>query len=258
MLKEANNIRRLDRCQGTLHELSVRDTGHEEIEMVRLSKAMIADDQPLFRDAIRDVVFGIPGCQKVFEASSLKDAMDIVSKDDGLDLVFLDLDMPEMQGLGGLVSLNEIAPSLPIIVMSVRVSRHIAAQVISRGAMGYIAKSASRDEIVAAIREVLAGKICICVGSGVMERGRGRALDRSSPEAAVDPDQFQSLTRRQLLVLERMTFGESNKQIAYNLHIAETTVKAHVSAILRKLNVQNRVQAILAASCLDLVSQMRK
>ncbi len=258
MLKEANNPRRLDRCQGTLLELSVRDTGHEEIEMVRLSKAMIADDQPLFRDAIRDVVFGIPGCQKVFEASSLKDAMDIVRKDDGLNLVFLDLDMPEMQGLGGLVSLNELAPSLPIIVMSVRVSRHIAAQVISRGAMGYIAKSASRDEIVAAIREVLAGKICICVGSGVMEPGRGRALDRSSPEAAVDPDQFQSLTRRQLLVLERMTFGESNKQIAYNLHIAETTVKAHVSAILRKLNVQNRVQAILAASCLDLVSQMRK
>ena len=257
MLKEANNLRRLDKCQGTLHELSVRGAGQEEIEMVRLSKAMIADDQPLFRDAVRGVIFGFPGCQQVVEASSLKDAMEIVKKNDGLGLAFLDLDMPEMQGLGGLVSLNEIAPSLPIIVMSVRVSRHIAAQAISRGAMGFIAKSASRDEIVDAIRQVLVGKICICVGSGVIERGRGRAPDRSRPEAAVDPDQFQSLTRRQLLVLERMTYGESNKQIAYNLHIAETTVKAHVSAILRKLSVQNRVQAILAASCLDLVSQMR-
>lgn len=258
MLKEANNLRRLDKCQGTLHELSVRDTGQAEIEMARLSKAMIADDQPLFRDAIRDVIFRIPDCQQVFEASSLKEAIEIVSKHDGLNLAFLDLDMPEMQGLGGLVSLNEIAPSLPIIVMSVRVNRYIAAQAISRGAMGFIAKSASRDEIVDAIRQVLVGKICICVGSGVLMRERGRASCRSGPEAAVDPDQFQSLTRRQLLVLERMTFGESNKQIAYNLHIAETTVKAHVSAILRKLNVQNRVQAILAASCLDLVSQMRK
>jgi len=258
MLKEANNLRRLDGCQGTVHELPVRGTEQEETELVSLSKAMIADDQPLFRDAIREVVLRIPGCQQVFEASSLKEAVEIVSKHEGLDLAFLDLDMPEMQGLGGLVSLNEMVPSLPIIVMSVRVNRHVAAQVISRGAMGYIAKSASRDEIVSAIRQVLAGKICICVGSGVMEPGGGRAPDRSSPEAAVDPDQFQSLTRRQLLVLERMTFGESNKQIAYNLHIAETTVKAHVSAILRKLNVQNRVQAILAASCLGLVSQMRK
>lgn len=258
MLKEANNVRRLDKCQGALYELSARDAVQEKNETVRLSKAMIADDQPLFRDAIRDIIFGIPDCQQVFEASNLKDAIEIVSKHDGLDLAFLDLDMPEIQGLGGLVSLNELAPSLPIIVMSVRVSRHIAAQVISRGAMGYIAKSASRDEIIAAIRQVLVGKICICVGSGVTERARGCAPGRSSPEAAVGPEQFQSLTRRQLLVLERMTFGESNKQIAYNLHIAETTVKAHVSAILRKLNVQNRVQAILAASCLDLVSQMRK
>lgn len=83
MLKEANNLRRLDKCQGTLHELSVRDTGQAEIEMTRLSKAMIADDQPLFRDAIRDVIFRIPDCQQVFEASSLKEAIEIVSKHDG-------------------------------------------------------------------------------------------------------------------------------------------------------------------------------
>ena len=80
MLKEANNLRRLDKCQGTLHELSVRGAGQEEIEMVRLSKAMIADDQPLFRDAVRGVIFGFPGCQQVVEASSLKDAMEIVKK----------------------------------------------------------------------------------------------------------------------------------------------------------------------------------
>ncbi|WP_441295081.1 response regulator transcription factor [Marinobacter sp. DSM 26671] len=124
--------------------------------------------------------------------------------------------------------------------------------------MGVVAKTASRDEIVHAIRQVLDGKICICAGSDEFESGNGRSAVRAGSEAEVDPSQFQSLTKRQLTVLERMTLGESNKQIAYNLHLAETTVKAHVSAVLRKLNVQNRAQAILAASCLDLVSRIRK
>jgi DNA-binding NarL/FixJ family response regulator len=258
MLKEAENFRQSAKRQCAVQALSVGDIGRSKIELARLSKAMIADHQPLFREAIRDIIFRIHDCEHIFEASSLKDAQEIVSKHDSLGLFFLDLDMPEMQGLGGLDSLSEIAPSLPIIVMSVRVNRYVASQAISRGAMGFIAKSASRDEIVDTIRQVLGGKICICAGSGVIESGRGSTAGRPGSESAVDPDQFQSLTKRQLIVLERMTFGESNKQIAHKLHLAETTVKAHVSAVLRKLNVQNRAQAVLAASCLDLVSQMRK
>jgi len=258
MLKEAENLRRLEKFQATQQTLAVRDVGRSEIEMARLPKAMIADHQPLFREALRDIIFKIHDCEDIFEASSLKDAIEIMSTHDSLGLFFLDLDMPEMQGLGGLDSLNEIAPSLPIIVMSARVNRYVASQAISRGAMGFIAKSASRNEIVDAIRQVLGGKICICAGSGVFESGIGSGAGRPGSESAIDPGQFQPLTKRQLIVLERMTFGESNKQIAYKLHLAETTVKAHVSAVLRKLNVQNRGQAIIAASCLEIVSQMRK
>jgi DNA-binding NarL/FixJ family response regulator len=258
MLKEANNFRSLAKSQATLHSLPVPDIGQDEVEMARLPKVMIADHQPLFRYAIRDIILVNHLCEHVFEVSSLKDAMEIVSEHGSLGLIFFDLDMPEMQGLGGLASLNEIAPSLPIIVMSVRVNRYITSQAIGRGAMGVVAKNASKNEIVDAIRQVLDGKICICAGSDEFESGNGLAAGRAGSEAEIDRSQFQSLTKRQLIVLERITLGESNKQIAYNLHLAETTVKAHVSAVLRKLNVQNRAQAILAASCLDLVSRMRK
>ncbi|KPP97829.1 response regulator transcription factor [Marinobacter sp. HL-58] len=254
MLKEANNLRSLEKSQATLNSLPVPDIGQDEVEMARLSKVMIADYQPLFRDAIRDIILVNHDCERVFEVSSLEDAMEIISKHGNLDIIFFDLDMPEMQGLGGLGSLNEIAPSLPIIVMSFRLNRYLASQAIGHGAMGVVAKTASRHEIVDAIRQILGGKICICAGSDEFESGNGRA----SSEAEGDLSQLQSLTKRQQTVLERMTLGESNKQIAYKLHLAETTVKAHVSAVLRKLNAQNRVQAILTASCLDLVSRMRK
>ena len=258
MLEEANNLRSLSKSQTTLHSLPVPDIGQEDVEITPLSKAMIADYQPLFRDSLRDIVQRNHDCKHVFEVFSLEEAMEIVNEHGSLGLIFFDFDMPDMRGLGGLGCLNEIAPSLPIIVMSVRVNRYITSQVIGRGAMGVVAKTASRDEIVHAIRQVLDGKICVCAGSDEFESGNGRGAVRAASEAEVDPSQFQSLTKRQLTVLERMTLGESNKQIAYNLHLAETTVKAHVSAVLRKLNVQNRAQAILAASCLDLVSRMRK
>jgi len=258
MLEEANNLRSLSKSQTTLHSLPVPDIGQEEVGKTSLFKAMIADCQPLFRDALRSIIQRNHDCKHVFEAFSLEDAMEIVSEHGSLDLIFFDLDMPDMRGLGGLGRLNEIAPSLPTIVMSARVNRYVTSQAIGQGAMGVIAKTASRDEIVDAIRQVLDGKICICAGSDEFENGNGRGAVMAGSEAEVDPSQFQSLTKRQLIVLERMTRGESNKQIAYNLHLAETTVKAHVSAVLRKLNVQNRAQAILAASCLDLVSQMRK
>ena len=158
MLEEANNLRSLSKSQTTLHSLPVPDIGQEEVGKTSLFKAMIADCQPLFRDALRSIIQRNHDCKHVFEAFSLEDAMEIVSEHGSLDLIFFDLDMPDMRGLGGLGRLNEIAPSLPTIVMSARVNRYVTSQAIGQGAMGVIAKTASRDEIVD-YSTVLDGKI---------------------------------------------------------------------------------------------------
>ena len=191
------------------------------------------------------------------EASDLDAALAVAGRHDDLDLVLLDLNMPGMQGLGGLVRLRNLFPTLPAVIVSAEEEKRVILQTITYGAVGFITKSTPRKQMIQALEQVLAGSIylpadIIRAGSGA---GEESTAARREPEDLSDV--LATLTRKQLQVFERMSRGDSNKVIAYQLNIAESTVKAHVSAILRKLGATNRVQAILSAGDIDFAAYLR-
>lgn len=209
---------------------------------------LIADDHPLFREAIARVIDdGFPG-SNLLEASGLDNALQIIDQNDDIDLVLLDLNMPGMQGLGGLVQLRNQFPGVPAVIVSAEEDKKVILQTVTYGAVGFITKSTPRKQMISALEQILSGSIYL--PSDIIRSG-GTSVQTRHQEPGLLPELLESLTRKQLQVFERMTRGESNKMIAYELSIAESTVKAHVSAILRKLGATNRVQAILSASDID-------
>lgn len=219
-------------------------------------KILIADDHPLFREAIHSVISdGFPGSE-VMETADLDGALALTGEHDDLDLILLDLNMPGMHGLGGLINLRNSAPTVPVVIVSAEQDKQIVLQAITYGAVGFITKSSPRSQMTDAIEQILNGNVYLPPDIIRTQNAHSRRSHSEHPPFA--PELLQALTRKQLLVLQRMSKGESNKQIAYNLDIAETTVKAHVSAILRKLNVHNRVQAILSAGDIDFTAYLRR
>ncbi|AOE65219.1 response regulator transcription factor [Pseudomonas corrugata] len=219
-------------------------------------KILIADDHPLFREAIHNVISdGFPGSE-VMETADLDSALALTTEHDDLDLILLDLNMPGMHGLNGLINLRNEAPTIPVVIVSAEQDKQIVLQAITYGAVGFITKSSPRSQMTDAIEQILNGNVYL--PPDIIRTQKNPVGRRLNETPAFPPELLQALTRKQLLVLERMTKGESNKQIAYTLDIAETTVKAHVSAILRKLNVHNRVQAILSAGDIDFGAYLRR
>lgn len=233
------------------------DNNQVETPMQPAYKILIADDHPLFREAISSVIAsGFEGSE-IIETDDLDNALEISRENDDLDLILLDLNMPGMHGLTGLITLRNEAPTIPVVIVSAEEDKQVVLQAITYGACGFIAKSSSRLQMTEAIQQILNGNVYL--PSDIIRTGKESSNRRSRHEdSPISPELLNSLTRRQLLVLERMSKGESNKQIAYNLNIAETTVKAHVSAILRKLGVHNRVQAILSASDVDFHQYLKR
>ncbi|HAL69720.1 response regulator transcription factor [Pseudomonas fulva] len=218
-------------------------------------KILIADDHPLFREAIHNVISdGFQGSE-IMETADLESALTLTKDHDDLDLILLDLNMPGMHGLNGLITLRNEAPTTPVVIVSAEQEKQIVLQAITYGAVGFITKSSPRAQMIEAIEQILNGNVYLPPDIIRAQKSSSRRL---SDAPSFPPEMLQALTRKQLLVLERMTKGESNKQIAYALDIAETTVKAHVSAILRKLNVHNRVQAILSAGDIDFADYLRR
>ena len=219
-------------------------------------KILIADDHPLFREAIQNVIRdGFPGSE-ILETADLDSALALTLENDDLDLVLLDLNMPGMHGLNGLINLRNEAPTIPVVIVSAEQDKQVVLQAITYGACGFITKSSPRAQMTEAIEQILNGNVYL--PSDIIRSQKASTRRAQHNDQSIPPELLQALTRKQLLVLERMTKGESNKQIAYNLDIAETTVKAHVSAILRKLNVHNRVQAILSAGDIDFTAYLRR
>ncbi|AHL33973.1 LuxR family transcriptional regulator [Pseudomonas brassicacearum] len=219
-------------------------------------KILIADDHPLFREAIHNVISdGFPGSE-VMETADLDSALALTREHDDLDLILLDLNMPGMHGLNGLINLRNEAPTIPVVIVSAEQDKQVVLQAITYGAVGFITKSSPRSQMTDAIEQILNGNVYL--PPDIIRTQKSPMGRRMNENPSFPPELLQALTRKQLLVLERMTKGESNKQIAYTLEIAETTVKAHVSAILRKLNVHNRVQAILSAGDIDFGAYLRR
>ncbi len=206
-------------------------------------KIVIADDHPLFRDAIRLALddLAAPDGLTIFEASSADDAKDLARSHHDLDLMLLDLRMPGMNGLGGLVDLRKRHPSLPIAIVSASDDPRVMRDCLDLGAMGFVPKSYQKAAIADAIRDVLEGRV-----------HQPPSIEASAMPVENDDDEteitqaIQTLTPQQLRVLQAIARGQPNKIIAYELGIAEKTVKAHVTVILKKLAVTNRTQAVLA------------
>ncbi len=202
---------------------------------------LIADDHPLFRDALRHVVEeSMPG-HAIHEASTFEQAHAMIQAA-APDLVLLDLNMPGMNGFNGLMTLRNEVPAIPIIIVSAEDTPEVVQQVLTYGASGFISKSMPKDQMTRGVRMV-------CQGEVFVPFDLNEALHRRpDPMCEEFRNGYASLTAQQRKVLEMLVMGRSNKVIAFELDIAESTVKAHVSAILRKLKVNSRTQAVLNAS----------
>ncbi|CUS41178.1 Transcriptional regulator, LuxR family [hydrothermal vent metagenome] len=208
-------------------------------------KIIIADDHPLFRTAMQQAVKQLLPDVLIEQAESLPELQHLIELHKDADLVLLDLQMPGAHGYSGLVYMRSHYPEIPVIVVSACEDPAIMCQAIDHEAAGYIAKSSSLDEISRAIGLVLQGDIYL------PEKAR-RHQHHPNPLAMDLAVRLATLTPQQFRVLTMMADGMLNKQIAYDLEVSEATIKAHVTAIFRKLGVRTRTQAVIAVQSLDI------
>jgi DNA-binding NarL/FixJ family response regulator len=202
-------------------------------------RIVIADDHPLFRDALRLAVSQTVVDGEIAEADSFDALCARLRTSPDVDLVLLDLNMPGMNGLSGLLYLRAEFAAVPIVVVSANENPRVVRRALDLGAVGYIPKSAAATVIRDAIGALLAGGAWL-----------PPALDARLPDSASDAALvvlLNTLTPQQSRVLMLLSEGLPNKQIAHAMQVTEATIKAHVSAILHKLGVDNRTQAVIVA-----------
>lgn len=203
------------------------------------SQALVVDDHPLFCDALVLTLRSLCETTDVRTAASLGQAVDMIDTGFRPDLVLLDLNLPDVTGLDGLIRLKSTLGTCPVVVVSSMADNKMIAQALSAGAAGFVPKHSQRQEFHRALTAI--------------SRGESFAPESFVPgNTEQDPqseafDRLTSLTHQQSRILQLICEGKLNKQIAFDLSIAETTVKAHVTAIMRKLGVQSRTQAVLVA-----------
>jgi len=205
---------------------------------------IIADDHPLFRGAMRLAVDGMFRSPRVLEASNIEETTTLLQQADDVDLILLDLKMPGMSGYSGLSYIRAQYPSVPVIVVSGTSDPLTIRRCLDFGAAGFIPKTTEVEAMREAIRSVLDG--------GTWTPPDFDPTVKSSKETADLVKRLSSLTPQQMRVLMMLSEGLLNKQIAYELSVSEATVKAHVSAILTKLGVESRTQAVIAAAKIDI------
>ncbi len=206
-----------------------------------ISKIVIADDHPLFRNALVQTLLASMPRVKFLEASSISELENILMDNDNVDLLLMDLHMPGANGFVGLAHIISNNPQLPVMVISANEELNIVASTKRFGALGFIPKSASVGQIYKAIEAVLLGDIYF--PEGLDER----CLNSENIEDKLIK-LIAELTPKQLEVFNLLSEGLLNKQIAYEQNVTEATVKAHVTAIMRKLDVTNRTKIILIAN----------
>jgi len=213
--------------------------------MSDLSQVLIIDDHPLFREALSSAVSLAYPTVRSKEVSNIDDAISVLESDRDYDIALLDLNIPGVQGFEGLLKLRTLHPRLPVLVVSGLETEQIVDEAITYGAAGFLPKSLGREVLATAISAIMAGDVYI--PEGLLE---GNDSDAVSAKADII-ERLISLTPQQLRVLFMLREGLLNKQIAYELDVGATTVKKHVSEILRKLHVHSRTQAVIEVSKLD-------
>ena len=208
---------------------------------------LIADDHPLFRSALRQALRdGLGETVSLSEVGSISELQQRLAERADWDLVLLDLNMPGAYGFSGLAQMRGQYPQIPVILISAQEEPTIARRARDFGASGFIPKSASLEAIQAAVQSVLDGSVCWPPG---IDNPPGM-----SDEQQQISERVASLTPQQFRVLTMVCDGLLNKQIAYELDVSEATVKAHVTAIFRKLNVRTHTQAALVLQQMELAS----
>jgi DNA-binding NarL/FixJ family response regulator len=201
---------------------------------------VIADDHPLFRDALRQAVMSVIPTAKIDEAGSFEELTALLEQDAEVDLILLDLTMPGISGFSGLIYLRAQYPAIPVVIVSASDDVGTIRRSVDFGASGFIPKRFGVDTLRDAIPKIMDGDVWIPPD-----------VDLSSaadPEMTRLRDRLVTLTPQQVRVLMMLSQGLLNKQIAYELGVSEATIKAHVSAILQKLGVESRTQAVIAAA----------
>jgi DNA-binding NarL/FixJ family response regulator len=204
-------------------------------------RILLADDHALFRAGLRHLLTNFGDRLQIEEAYDYDNTAARLSELDDLDLLLLDLNMPGMRGISAVEELRALAPDVPIIVISVRETAEDVRKAIDAGAMGYIPKSSTPEVMMSALQLVLSGGI-------YLPPHLLQELPAAENGSDGSDDQLARLTPRQRDVLRLLAKGQSNKQIADVLGLAPGTVKIHISRILRAFKVQNRTQAVIAAT----------
>jgi DNA-binding NarL/FixJ family response regulator len=205
---------------------------------------IVADDHPLFRTAIKEALEASQGETTFLEANSFESLQELVDEHQEVDLVLLDLHMPGVSGFAGLIYLCKRYPSVPVVIISATEDPLVIKRALEHGAAGFIPKSSSIETITDAIGQVLMGEIW------APDSVQANLPGNNVSELAL-AERMTQLTPQQFKVLMMMSQGLLNKQIAYELSVSEATIKAHVTAIMSKLGVSNRTQAVLAANQLS-------
>jgi DNA-binding NarL/FixJ family response regulator len=203
-----------------------------------MSRIIIVDDHPLFRAALRQTLAIAANVEEAGDLAALNAALEA---DRDCDLVLLDLNMPGAHGLSGLLLLRAQYPEIPVMIISAVEDLKVIRRTFELGAAGYLPKSAGPADIRAAIATVLKGEVFVPPGVSL----------GADDEQTLFSRRLATLTPQQIRVLLMLSDGLMNKQIAYELSVSEATVKAHVSAILQKLGVESRTQAVIAAAKIE-------
>ncbi len=212
--------------------------------MANSEQFLVVDDHPLFREALQSAITSEFPNARIVEASTVAAALGILQSGQEFDLVLLDLAMPGTRGFDGLNALRAHDPKLPIVIVSAHEDPGIVHESMVCGASGFITKSVRKRELADAIRDVISGLVTLPPGYQPPD-----PCAVTSP--GISPEALSSLTPQQARVLQMLRQGLLNKQIAHELNVGETTIKAHVSEILRKLGVASRTQAVIEATRLE-------
>ncbi|WP_018633504.1 response regulator [Neomegalonema perideroedes] len=218
-------------------------SGEEIARRARIASVrdlLIVDDHPLICDALAFTLKRAFDLKRVRAVSSLAAAKESVAQDGPPDAVALDLNLPDAEGLEGVMSLRRLAEDAPLTVISSTLDPQLVEGVIGAGARGYVLKTLERKEMVAAFSRMWAGDV-------VLPEGCEAAVAGDEEAAALARD-FATLTPQQFKILRLICEGRPNKLISYELSIAEATVKTHIAAIMSKIRVRNRTQVAFLAN----------
>lgn len=223
---------------------------HVNFALGNIMQILLVDDHTLFREALLHVLQQLAEHVTVLEASSTDEAKQIIAKTPQLDIILLDIDLPGGNGLNALPDIRQLAPTVPVVVLSGSENVMDVQRALDNCALGYLPKSCNSNEMLTALNIILQGDVF--VPQHLLDKLDSALLNSEISQEAIKEKTL--LTARQVEVLEMLAKGLSNKAIANQFHLTESTVKHHVTSILQSLGARNRTHAVTEASRIGLIT----